>query len=106
MAWLILFLAGLLEILWSVSLKASQGFTRPWPTAVAWVAMVLSFVVLSFAMRDLPLGTAYVVWTGIGAVGAAALGIWLFDEPATLARLACIGLIVAGIAGLRLLGAE
>jgi len=102
MAWLVLFVAGLFEVGWAVGLKYSAGFTRFWPSVATASAMVISVVLLGLAMRSLPLGTAYAVWTGIGAVGTVALGIVLFGEPATLARLLCVGLIVAGIAGLKL----
>ena len=103
LAWLALFVAGLLEIVWSVAMKASQGFTR-WPlTALTFVAAWASFGLLGLAMKQLPLGTAYAVWTGIGAVGAAILGILLFNEPATAGRIACIAMILAGILGLKLL---
>ena len=101
MAWLILFVAGLTEVGWAVGLKYTQGFTRPLPTTLTVVAMVLSLWLLGLAVRALPLGTAYAVWTGIGTVGVAILGIVLFSEPATAVRLACIGMIVAGIAGLK-----
>lgn len=102
MPWIILTLAGLLEIVWATGLKLSNGFTRPVPTVVTLITMAASFFLLAQAMRTLPLGTAYAVWTGIGAVGAAVLGVVAFGEPATVARIACIGLIVAGIIGLRL----
>lgn len=102
MAWLILFIAGLLEISWAVGLKYTEGFTRLWPTVFTAAALVASMVLLGLAVRTLPLGTAYAVWTGIGTVGTAVLGIFLFGEPATAARLVCIGLIVSGILGLRL----
>jgi len=102
-AWLALLVAGLLEIVWSVAMKASDGFTR-WPmTVLTFVAAWASFGLLGWAMKQLPLGTAYAVWTGIGAVGAAILGIVFFKEPATAARIACIALIVAGILGLKVL---
>lgn len=101
MAWVLLFLAGLLEVAWAVGLKYTDGFTRPWPTAATLVAMIGSVVLLALAVRTLPLGTAYAVWTGIGTAGAVLLGIVLFHEPATLARLFFAGLIVAGIAGLK-----
>ena len=100
MAWLVLLAAGLFEIGWAVGLKAANG--RPLILAVTVISMVVSVALLYVAMRDLPLGTAYAVWTGIGAVGTAALGIVLFGEPADAARLLSIGLIVAGIAGLKL----
>jgi len=105
MAWGILLLAGLLEIGWAVGLKYTDGFTRPWPTMGTVAALVGSMVLLGLALRTLPLGTAYAVWTGIGTVGTAILGIVLFGEPATAVRLTCIGLIVAGIVGLKLASA-
>lgn len=103
MAWIYLFVAGLLEIGWAIGLKQADGFTRPVASTVTVVAMIASFVLLSLALRAIPVGTAYAVWTGIGIVGTAVIGIWLYQEPADLARLACIGLIITGIAGLRLL---
>jgi quaternary ammonium compound-resistance protein SugE len=102
MAWVVLFVAGLLEIGWAVGLKYTEGFTRLWPTVGTAVALIASMSLLAMALRTLPLGTAYAVWTGIGAVGTAILGIVLFREPATAMRLVCIGLIVAGIIGLKL----
>lgn len=105
-AWLLLFIAGLLEVVWSISMKASQGFTKHLFTSITLVAAWLSFWLLGLALRQLPVGTAYAVWTGIGAVGAATLGIVLFGEQLTVARLVCIGLIVAGILGLKFLGGE
>ena len=102
MAWVILFVAGLFEIGWAVGLKYTQGFTRLWPTVGTAVSLVASMGLLGVALRTLPLGTAYAVWTGIGTIGTAALGIVLFREPATAARLVCIALIVAGIVGLKL----
>ena len=102
MAWVLLLLAGLLEVTWAVGLKYTDGFTRPWPTAATLVAMIGSVVLLALAVRTLPLGTAYAVWTGIGTAGAVLLGILLFNEPATLWRLFFVGLIVAGILGLKL----
>ena len=102
MAWVILFIAGLLEVGWAIGLKYTEGFTRLVPSALTVGSMALSIVLLGWALKTLPVGTAYAVWTGIGAVGTAALGIYLFGEPATAARLASIGLIVAGIAGLKL----
>ncbi len=102
MAWVILFLAGLFEVGWAVTLKYSQGFTRLWPAVATLVMLALSLVLLGITLRTIPLGTAYAVWTGIGAVGTVILGIALFDEPATAARLACAAMIVAGIVGLRL----
>lgn len=102
MAWVILFLAGLFEIAWAVALKYSEGFTRLWPSVTTAVAMTLSVALLGVALRTLPLGTAYAVWTGIGTLGTAILGMILFREPATVLRLVCIGLILIGIVGLRL----
>jgi quaternary ammonium compound-resistance protein SugE len=102
LAWLTLVVAGLFEIGWAVGLKYTEGFTRPGPTVVTIISMVLSLALLGLALRTLPLGTAYAVWTGIGTVGTAALGVALFGESADALRLACIGLIVAGIVGLKL----
>ena len=102
MAWLALLTAGSLEIAWILGLKYSEGFTRFWPSVLTFAAIAASFAMLSLSLRSVPFGTAYAVWTGIGAVGTAALGIYLFGEPATAARLASIGLIVAGIVGLKL----
>ena len=102
MAWILLIVAGLLEVCWAIGLKYTEGFTKLWPSVGTVAAMTASVVLLGWAMRTLPVGTAYAVWTGIGAVGTAALGIYLFGEPATVARLASIGLIVTGIAGLKL----
>jgi quaternary ammonium compound-resistance protein SugE len=101
MAWLVLMLAGLLEIGWAVGLKLSDGLTRPWPAAATIAAIVASMVLLAIAVRTLPLGTAYAVWTGIGAVGTVIFGILMFGESAAPLRLLCIGLIVAGILGLK-----
>ncbi len=102
MTWIVLFIAGLFEVGWAIGLKYTAGFTRFWPTAGTVAAMVVSIGLLGLAMRTLPVGTAYAVWTGIGAVGTVVLGIMLFGEPATFARLACVGLIIAGIVGLKL----
>jgi quaternary ammonium compound-resistance protein SugE len=102
MAWLILVLAGLFEIGWAVGLKYTQGFTRLVPTALTVASMILSIGLLGLALRTLPLGTAYAMWTGIGTLGTAILGIYLFAEPASPARLFCIALIVAGLVGLKL----
>jgi quaternary ammonium compound-resistance protein SugE len=102
MAWLVLFAAGLLEIGWAIGLKYTEGFTRLVPSILTLTAMAGSIALLGLALKTLPIGTAYAVWTGIGAVGTALLGIALFDEPATAARLASIGLIVSGIVGLKL----
>ena len=102
MAWVVLFIAGLFEVGWAVGLKYTEGFTRLWPTVFTAVSLVASMGLLGVAVRSLPLGTAYAVWTGIGAAGTVALGIFLFKEPATVARLLCVGLILAGIVGLKL----
>jgi quaternary ammonium compound-resistance protein SugE len=102
MAWGILVVAGLLEVGWAVGLKLSGGLTRPWPAAATILAMIASMWLLAVAVRTLPIGTAYAVWTGIGTVGTAVIGLAVLGEPATLVRLACIGLIVAGIVGLKL----
>ena len=102
MAWFLLFLAGLFECGWAIGLKYTDGFTRPIPTVLTVISMVVSVVLLGLAVKTLPMGTAYAVWTGIGTVGTVLLGIWLLGDPATLVRLLCIGLIVAGIAGLKL----
>ncbi|BEP48104.1 MULTISPECIES: quaternary ammonium compound efflux SMR transporter SugE [Variovorax] len=101
MAWIVLLVAGLLEMGWAIGLKYTEGFTRFWPSVGTAISMVLSVVLLGWAMRSLPVGTAYAVWTGIGAVGTVILGIVLFHEPANAARLICVGLIVAGILGLK-----
>lgn len=101
-AWALLLLAGLLEVGWAVGLKYTEGFTRLVPTALTVASMAASVALLGLAVRDLPLGTAYAVWTGIGTVGTALLGMALLGEPAGALRLACIGLIVAGIVGLKL----
>jgi quaternary ammonium compound-resistance protein SugE len=106
MAWLYLFVAGLMEIGWAVGLKYTEGFTRLWPSVLTGAALVLSMVLLAAAVRTLPLGTAYAVWTGIGTVGAAVLGVVLFGEQVSAARLVCIGLIVAGLVGLKLTSAD
>lgn len=106
MAWVLLTLAGLFEIGWAIGLKYTQGFTKFWPSVLTVVSMAVSLALLGLSLRTLPLGTAYAVWTGIGAVGTVVLGIVLFGEPATAARLACVGLIVAGIVGLKVFSAE
>ncbi|XGI78560.1 quaternary ammonium compound efflux SMR transporter SugE [Enterobacter hormaechei] len=102
MSWIILFIAGLLEVVWAIGLKYTHGFTRLTPSVITVIAMIVSIVLLSWAMRSLPVGTAYAVWTGIGAVGAAITGILLLGESASLARIASLALIVAGIIGLKL----
>ena len=102
MAWVLLVVAGLLEVGWAIGLKYTQGFTRPWPSVFTLAAMVLSVVLLGIAMKSLPVGTSYAVWVGVGAVGTAILGMVLFGEPATAGRLVSLGLIVAGIVGLKL----
>lgn len=104
MPWTLLVIAGLFEVGWAIGLKYTEGFSRPLPTVLTIASMMVSLGLLGLALRDLPVGTAYAVWTGVGAVGTAALGILLLGDPATLPRLACIGLIVAGIAGLKLAG--
>ena len=102
MAWTILFVAGLMEIGWAIGLKYTEGFTRLVPSVLTLASMAASVILLGLCVKTLPIGTAYAVWTGIGAVGTAILGIILFGDPATALRLACIGLIVAGIVGLKL----
>lgn len=102
MPWIILFIAGLLEVVWAIGLKYTHGFTRLTPSIITVSAMIVSILLLSWAMRSLPVGTAYAVWTGIGAVGAAITGILLLGESASLARIASLALIVAGIIGLKL----
>jgi quaternary ammonium compound-resistance protein SugE len=102
LAWGVLLVAGLCEIGWAVGLKYTEGFSRLWPSVATVVTMVVSVALLGLALKALPLGTAYAVWTGIGAVGTAILGIYLFNEPRDALRLVCIALIVAGIVGLKL----
>ena len=102
MAWIVLLLAGLFEVGWAVGLKLTEGFTRPLPTLLTVASMAVSLGLLGLALQSLPLGTAYAVWTGVGTVGTALLGILLFGEAADAARLLCIGLIVTGIVGLKL----
>ena len=102
MAWVVLFFAGLFGIGWAVGLKYTAGFTRLFPTLLTVASMAVSLGLLGLSLKTLPLGTAYAVWTGIGTLGTAALGIVLFGEAADAARLACMGLIVAGIVGLKL----
>ena len=102
MSWIILVIAGLLEVVWAIGLKYTHGFTRLTPSVITVTAMIVSIVLLSWAMRSLPVGAAYAVWTGIGAVGAAITGILLLGESASLARIASLALIVCGIIGLKL----
>ena len=104
LAWLILFFAGLCEVGWAIGLKYTDGFSRPLPTLLTLSAMGVSVLLLAMAVKQLPLGTAYAVWTGIGAVGTVLMGIWLFNEPATLARVLCLLLIIGGILGLKVIG--
>jgi quaternary ammonium compound-resistance protein SugE len=104
MAWTLLLLAGLLEIGWAIGLKYTEGFTKLWPSFWTVLGLSASMVLLAAAARTLPIGTAYAVWTGIGAAGTAVLGMVLFGEPATTMRLVCLGLIVVGVLGLKLAG--
>ena len=101
MSWVYLFVAGLFEIGWAIGLKYTNGFTRLVPTVLTAISMAISLGLLGLALKSLPVGTAYAVWVGVGAVGTAILGVYLLGEPATAGRLACIGLIVAGIVGLK-----
>lgn len=103
MSWIILLLAGLLEVAWAIGLKQSAGFTKLWPSVFTAVTMAASMALLGLALRELPLGTAYAVWTGIGTVGTVIVGIMVLGEPAGVLRLVSIGLIVAGIIGLKVL---
>ncbi|MBB5035744.1 quaternary ammonium compound efflux SMR transporter SugE [Prosthecobacter vanneervenii] len=105
MPWFHLLIAGLLEVAWAVGLKQTEGWTRLWPSVITVVLMIASFFFLSLALRTLPIGTAYAVWTGIGAVGTALIGLFIFHEPRTTARLVCILLIVSGVVGLKLASA-
>jgi quaternary ammonium compound-resistance protein SugE len=102
MAWILLLIAGVLEVGWAIGLKYTEGFTRLWPSVFTIASMVASVVLLGIAMKSLPVGTSYAVWVGVGAVGTAILGIVLFGEPANIGRLVSLGLIVAGIVGLKL----
>ncbi len=102
MAWFVLLCAGILEVVWAVGLKYTEGFTKPVASVITLLAMLGSVVLLAHAMRTLPMGTAYAVWVGIGAVGAVIMGIMLFDEPVTILRLGSVGLVIAGIIGLKL----
>jgi quaternary ammonium compound-resistance protein SugE len=103
-AWINLFVAGALEIAWAVSLKYTEGFSKPWPSVLTIAGMIASFYFLAQAVKVIPVGTSYAIWTGIGAVGTAILGILLFAESLSLPRLACIGLILVGIVGLKWTG--
>lgn len=103
MSWIVLFIAGIFEVVWAIGLKYSHGFTRLLPSAVTAFAMIMSFVFLGLAVRSLPLGTAYAVWTGIGTVGTAIAGIYLFHESHDWGRVCCILFILAGVAGLKIL---
>lgn len=102
MAWVILFVAGLFEVGWAIGLKYSNGFTKPVASTATVIAMIVSVVLLGYAMKTLPVGTAYSVWVGIGAIGTVILGVWLFDEPAGLFRMVSVGFIIAGVIGLKL----
>lgn len=106
MAWIYLLLAGVLEVGWAVGLKFTEGFTRLWPSVWTVLCMASSFGLLALALKTLPLGTAYAVWTGIGAAGTAVYGIWFLNEPRHAARLVCLALIVAGVVGLKLFSKE
>ena len=102
MDWLVLFIAGLFEVAWAIGLKYTQGFTRFWPSIATVAAMIVSFVLLAQALRTIPVGTGYAVWTGIGAVGTVILGIVLFGESRDLDRILCLLLIICGIVGLKI----
>ncbi|KTD14139.1 multidrug efflux system protein [Legionella gratiana] len=102
MAWVYLFLAGLFEVVWAVKLKDTQGFTKLYPSLITIFAMVLSFILLAQSLKTLPIGTAYAIWTGIGAVGAVIYGIYFLGEPTSLIRIGCIALIIIAIIGLKL----
>ena len=101
MSWVYLFVAGLFEIGWAIGLKYTNGFTRLVPTVLTAISMAISLGLLGIALKTLPVGTAYAIWTGVGAVGTAILGVYLLGEPATVGRIVCIGLIVSGIVGLK-----
>ena len=106
LAWVYLAAAGCFEVAWAIGLKYSKGFTRPVPTVFTLVTMVMSFVLLAQALKVIPVGTGYAVWTGIGAVGTVLLGIWFFGESVNLGRILCIVMIVGGILGLKFFGGE
>jgi quaternary ammonium compound-resistance protein SugE len=101
MAWISLFVAGLFEIGWAIGLKYTDGFSKLWPSVWTIISMIVSLIFLEYALRTLPVGTAYAIWVGIGAVGTAALGMWLFNESRDIARILCLMLIVAGVIGLK-----
>ena len=103
MPWFILFIAGLFEIAWAVGIKYTEGWTRLWPSVLTVIAMVASFYLLSIALKNIPMGTAYAVWTGIGTIGTVVYGIVYFKEPTDILRMVCIMLIISGIVGLRVL---
>ncbi|MBY0269457.1 MAG: quaternary ammonium compound efflux SMR transporter SugE [Burkholderiales bacterium] len=105
-SWILLLIAGLLEVVWAIGLKYTEGFSRLVPSVITITAMIASVWLLALALKGIPVGTGYAVWTGVGTVGTAILGIVLFNEAATVARLACIGLIVAGIFGLKLVSGD
>jgi len=102
MAWFLLVLAGLFEVGWAVGLKYTDGFTRPWPTVLTAASMIVSLVLLGLALRSIPLGTGYAIWTGIGTIGTVIFGIVYFAEPASAPRIFCVLLILSGIVGLKL----
>ncbi len=106
MSWTLLVLAGLLEVVWAIGLKYTEGFTKLWPSVLTLAAMGVSFYLLSLAMRSIPLGTAYAVWVGIGAVGAAIAGMIIFKEPATILRIVSLMLVIGGIVGLKVSSAS
>lgn len=103
MNWILLFVAGLCEVLWAVALKYSEGWTRLWPSIIAIVGCVVSIILLSFPLKTMPAGSAYAIWVGIGIIGVALWGIFYFGESASLPRLLCIGLILVGVLGLKLI---
>lgn len=103
MPWLILFIAGLFEVVWAVGIKYTEGWTRLWPAVITVTAMLASFYLLSLALKNIPMGTAYAVWTGIGTIGTVLYGILFFKEPTDILRIVCILLIISGIIGLRIL---
>lgn len=106
MSWFLLILAGLFEIGWAIGLKYTEGFSRLWPSVATATSMIISVVLLAMALKELPVGTAYAVWTGIGAIGTALLGMFLFKESTDVGRLVCLGLILAGIVGLKVFSAK